>query len=96
VTEARQSHGTIGAVVFVVGLCCAGAVFLLLSIPLIWAILTTLGLAEGAVRMVRDIRGNRGCEALRVWVSAGLSSRAPTLLPRPRSDVHWSPSAESL
>ena len=31
-TEARQSHRTIGAVVFVVGLCCAGAVFLFLSV----------------------------------------------------------------
>lgn len=57
--EHRRRQGTTGAVVFVVGLSCAGAVFLFLSVGPIWAILATLVLAAGAVRMVRDIRGNR-------------------------------------
>jgi hypothetical protein len=55
----RGSHGTTGAVVFIVLLCSAGAIFLLLAIPLVWAIIATLGLAAAAVRMVLNVRGNR-------------------------------------
>jgi hypothetical protein len=58
--DARQrQHGTAGAVAFVVGLCSAGAVLIVLSAPIVWGILATVGLAVAAVRMVRDIRGNR-------------------------------------
>ena len=58
----RPPYGTMGAMVFVVGLCSAGAVLLLLAIPLGWAILATLGLAAAALRMVLDIRRNRAME----------------------------------
>lgn len=57
--ERRGQHGTTGAVVFVVALSGAGAILLLLSIPLGWAIVATLGIAAGGRRMVRDIRGGR-------------------------------------
>lgn len=57
--ERRGSHGTTGAVVFVVGLSFAGAVLLVLSIPLGLAIPAVVVLTAMTVRMVRDIRGNR-------------------------------------
>lgn len=59
-TDARRRQpSTTGAVVFVIGFSAAGAVFLFLSIPLLWAVLATLGLAAVAARLVLDIRGNR-------------------------------------
>jgi hypothetical protein len=45
VTEARQDqHATAGTAAFVVGLCCAGVVFLFLWVPLIWAMFGRLAL----------------------------------------------------
>jgi hypothetical protein len=45
VTEARRhQHGTAGTAAFVVGLCCAGVVFLFLWVPLIWAMFGRLAL----------------------------------------------------
>ena len=57
--DRRRSHGTKEAVIFVVILSIAAAVFLVLSIPVVWAIVTIAGVAAIAVRMVRDIHGNR-------------------------------------
>ena len=57
--DRRRSHRTADAVVFVVGLSFAGAALLLLSIPLVWAIIAIVGIAAMTVRMVRDIHGNR-------------------------------------
>jgi hypothetical protein len=45
--------------VFVVGLSLAGAVLLLLTIPLTLALLAIVGIALITVRMVKDIYGNR-------------------------------------
>jgi len=58
-TTADQHEGTMWTIVFVVSLSAAGAILLLLSIPTLWAVFATLGLAIAAFRMVRDIRGNR-------------------------------------
>lgn len=57
--ERRHSRGTTDAVVFVVGLSLAGAVLLLLTIPLTLALLAIVGIALITVRMVKDIYGNR-------------------------------------
>ncbi len=57
--DRRRSHRTADAVVFVVGLSFAGAVLLFLSIPVVWAIIATVGIAVMTVRRVRDIHGNR-------------------------------------
>lgn len=53
------SHGVRATVVFVVTFSAAGEVLLLLSLPLGWAIPAMVGIAAIAVKMVRDVRGNR-------------------------------------
>jgi Flp pilus assembly protein TadB len=55
----RRQHGTTAAIVFVVVLCCAAVVLLIGEIPLVWAIVVALAIGTGAVRMARDIRGNK-------------------------------------
>jgi len=58
-TADRRERGTIWTIVFVVSLSAAGAILLLVSIPKLWAVLATLGVAIATARTVRDIRGNR-------------------------------------
>lgn len=55
----RRQPSTLAATIFVVAFCCAAAVLLFFTIPVAGAVLAAIGLAIGAVRMVRDIRGNR-------------------------------------
>jgi hypothetical protein len=51
--------GTTSTCVFIVGLCVAAAVLLLLSVPLFWAVIATVGLAAAAFKMVNDVRGGK-------------------------------------
>ncbi len=51
--------GTTSTCVFIVGLCVAAAVLLLLSVPLFWAVIATVGLAAAAFKMVKDVRGGK-------------------------------------
>jgi hypothetical protein len=37
----------------------AAAVLLLLSVPLFWAVIATVGLAAAAFKMVKDVRGGK-------------------------------------
>ncbi len=55
----RRQPTTLAAAIFVIAFACAAAVLLFLSVPVIWAVLATIGLAAADVRLVRDIHGNR-------------------------------------
>ena len=52
-------RGTMPTCVFIVALCVAAAVLLLLSVPLFWAVMATVGLAAAAFKMVKEVRGGK-------------------------------------
>jgi hypothetical protein len=52
-------RGTTPTCVFMIALCVAAAVLLLLSVPLFWAVTATVGLAPAAFKMVKDVRGGK-------------------------------------
>jgi len=52
-------RGTTPTCVFIVALCVAAAVLLLLSVPLFWAVIATVGLAAAVFKMVKDVRGGK-------------------------------------
>jgi hypothetical protein len=51
-------RGTTPTCVFIVALCVA-AVLLLLSVPLFWAVMATVGLVAAAFKMVKEVRGGK-------------------------------------
>lgn len=51
--------GTTRTCVFIVALCLAAAAFSILTIPALWAVMATAGLAVAAFKMVKDVQGGK-------------------------------------
>lgn len=51
--------GTTRTCVFIVAVCLAAAAFLILTIPALWAVMATAGLAVAAFKMVKDVQGGK-------------------------------------
>lgn len=51
--------GTTRTCVFIVAVSLAAAAFLILTIPALWAVMATAGLAVAAFKMVKDVQGGK-------------------------------------